>query len=213
MKTILLLLLSVLLVYQINYGQTPATPDAIKPVANVEIKIVETKTAGAPDVTTKTTTTVEKSKEETINAPQEKGLTNSKKGLVLLPVLLFLLCLFITFLFAKKSGVDFKHAFYSEKPEDKIMQTDPINNPSQTITITVLDANGLPVFRPSVSRIIVFLSGLTTLGVVVCFVSYNAYCMVKGIPLPCFKNLFEIIIGLGLGIIPYGFNKITTTTK
>jgi hypothetical protein len=37
--------------------------------------------------------------------------------------------------------------------------------------------------------------------------------MVKGIPLPCFKNLFEIIIGLGLGIIPYGFNKITTTTK
>jgi hypothetical protein len=51
------------------------------------------------------------------------------------------------------------------------------------------------------------------LAVIVCFISYYGYCMLKHQDLPVFENLFEIIFGLGLGIIPYGFNRITETSK
>ena len=206
----------VLLFFEMNYGQA-AAPAAVdnKPVTT-EVKSTEKTTAtGMPETTVvkETTTTTKQSQESKENTTVEKALTPPQKFLVLLPVLLFFLCLFITFLFAKKSKVDFRKAFYCEEPEEITKLSGSQTNPAETVKVTLLDDKGMSVYMPSVSRIIVFLSGLTTLAVVVCFVSYNAYCMIKGQPLPDFKNLFEIITGLGLGVVPYGFNKLTSTTK
>ena len=150
--------------------------------------------------------------EENKKEPVEKVLTPPQKVLILLPVFLFFLCLLITFFFQKKNGFDFRKSFYSEEPEQITIQTDPNNNPGNVVTITLM-ANGLPVYKLSVSRIIAFLSSLTTLSVIVCFISYYAYCMLKVQDLPEFKNLFEVIVGLGLGIVPYGFNKLSSTAK
>ncbi len=143
---------------------------------------------------------------------REKVLSSQQKLLIMLPVALFFLCLFITFLFAKKYHFNFRKSFNSEDAEQITIQSNPKVNPNETIKITFLE-NGKPVYKPSVSRIIAFLSSLTTLAVIVSFISYYAYCMLKGIDLPDFKNLFEVIVGLGLGIIPYGFNKVTKTTE
>lgn len=198
-----------------SYGQTTATTPVDNKSVTTDVKTTEKTTAtGKPEETVvKQITTTTQSNEVNKNTTFEKVLTPPQKALILLPVILFILCLFITFLFAKKSGVDFRQAFYNEAPIEITKQTGSQTNPAETIQVTALDEQGKPIFRPSVSRIIVFLSGLTTLAVVVCFVSYNAYCMIRGIVLPDFKNLFEIIVGLGLGVVPYGFNKITATTK
>lgn len=193
-----------------SYGQTTATAPVDNKSVTTDVKTTEKITAsGLPEVVKESNSTTK----QTSNIPTEKVLTRPQKALILLPVILFFLCLFITFLFAKKSGVDFRQAFYNEAPVEITKQTGSQTNTAETIQVTALDEQGKPIFRPSVSRIIVFLSGLTTLAVVVCFVSYNAYCMIRGIVLPDFKNLFEIIVGLGLGVVPYGFNKITATTK
>lgn len=211
MKTTkLFLLLIVLLFIGMSYGQTTATAPVDNKSVTTDVKTTEKITAsGLPEVVKESNSTTK----QTSNIPTEKVLTRPQKALILLPVILFFLCLFITFLFAKKSGVDFRQAFYNEAPVEITKQTGSQTNTAETIQVTALDEQGKPIFRPSVSRIIVFLSGLTTLAVVVCFVSYNAYCMIRGIVLPDFKNLFEIIVGLGLGVVPYGFNKITATTK
>jgi hypothetical protein len=149
--------------------------------------------------------------EEKKEAP-EKALSTQQKFIIMLPVALFFMCLFITFLFARKYDFNFRKSFYSDDAQQITIQTDPINNPKDTVSITLL-VNGLPLYRPSVSRIIAFISSLTTLAVIVCFISYYGYCMLKHQDLPVFENLFEIIFGLGLGIIPYGFNRITETSK
>lgn len=150
--------------------------------------------------------------QEDKTVPKEKVLSWPQKGLILLPLFLFFLCLFITFYYARKNDFDFRKSFYAEEPQQITIQTNPATNPPTTVTTTLL-VNGQPVYKLSVSRIIAFLSSLTTLTVVVSFISYYAYCMLKVQALPDFKNLFEVIVGLGLGIVPYGFNKLTATTK
>jgi hypothetical protein len=188
-----------------NLAQTQTPPAAV--IMPDEVKILtskidqlqaDLKKAGIPPVAQ--------------NEAPEKGLSKQQKGIIMLPVALFLICLFITFLFARKKDFNFRKSFYSDDPQQITIQTDPLNNPKDTISITLL-VNGLPVYRPSVSRIIAFISSLTTLAVIVCFISYYGYCMLKHQALPVFENLFEIIFGLGLGILPYGFNRITETNK
>jgi hypothetical protein len=188
-----------------NLAQTQTPPAAV--IMPDEVKILtskidqlqaDLKKAGIPPVAQ--------------NEAPEKGLSKQQKGIIMLPVALFLICLFITFLFARKNDFNFRKSFYSDDPQQITIQTDPLNNPKDTISITLL-VNGLPVYRPSVSRIIAFISSLTTLAVIVCFISYYGYCMLKHQALPVFENLFEIIFGLGLGILPYGFNRITETNK
>ena len=202
-KFIILLIALFIGVSNLAQTQTSATaaimPDEVKILTSkIEQLQADLKKAGIPPVAQ--------------NEAPEKGLSKQQKGIIMLPVALFLICLFITFLFARKNDFNFRKSFYSDDPQQITIQTDPLNNPKDTISITLL-VNGLPVYRPSVSRIIAFISSLTTLAVIVCFISYYGYCMLKHQALPVFENLFEIIFGLGLGILPYGFNRITATSK
>lgn len=202
-KFIILLIALFIGVSNLAQTQTPATaaimPDEVKILTSkIEQLQADLKKAGIPPVAQ--------------NEAPEKTLSKQQKGIIMLPVALFLMCLCITFLFARTYDFNFRKSFYSDDPQQITIQTDPLNNPKDTISITLL-VNGLPVYRPSVSRIIAFISSLTTLAVIVCFISYYGYCMLKHQALPVFENLFEIIFGLGLGILPYGFNRITATSK
>lgn len=218
MKIIVAIWLALIVSVTIN-AQTIGTPattgtpaqanldDAKTMMAKIEKMQADLKKAGIPP-------------EENKKEPVEKVLTAPQKVLILLPVFLFFLCLLITFFFHKRNGFDFRKSFYSEEPQQITIQTDPINNPKDTVTITLMQKVmvkdkeiEMPIYKLSVSRIIAFLSSLTTLSVIVCFISYYAYCMLKVQPMPDFKNLFEVIVGLGLGIVPYGFNKLTSTAK
>ncbi len=216
MKIIKLLFLwIVLLTFQMTFSQTAGSNEPDKAAKNTPTEEVKNST-DLDLIKSKLASSEKKNQDlqkEIDKKPTEINPGISLKLLILLPIFLFFLCLLITFLFAKRSKVDFKQAFLCEDPEEITKQSGSQSNLAETVKVTLLDNQGNPVYMPSVSRIIAFLSSLTTLAVIVCFVSYNAYCMVTKQPLPDFKNLYEIILGLGLGVVPYGFNKITTTAK
>lgn len=66
----------------------------------------------------------------------------------------------------------------------------------------------------SVSRFIVFLSGLTALILSVCLSTFYMYQYFADPATPVnLSNLSTVIYGLGIGIIPYGFNKVASSIK
>ncbi|HXU28844.1 MAG TPA: hypothetical protein VN698_16560 [Bacteroidia bacterium] len=141
-----------------------------------------------------------------------KALETWQHCLVLLPCVLFIVLVFLTLRKMQSAGFSFKQAFYNDEPEDKIIQAPTTDNPNATVKITLLNKNGEPIYYPSISRIIAFLSGLTTLIVVVSFMSYYAYCMFAGFTeMPKFEGLSNLIMGLGLGVLPYSVNRVATS--
>lgn len=64
-----------------------------------------------------------------------------------------------------------------------------------------------PKPQGSVSRLLAFITGVVAIIIAVCLVSYNAYAMFAG----CggekqFDALWKVLLGLGIGVIPYGIN-------
>ncbi|MDX2046140.1 MAG: hypothetical protein SFU87_05110 [Chitinophagaceae bacterium] len=77
-----------------------------------------------------------------------------------------------------------------------------------------------PQPQRSVSRLLAFITGVIALVIAVCLVSYHGYAMFAG----CggekqFDALWKVLLGLGIGVIPYGINvwngnpKEQTTAK
>lgn len=140
----------------------------------------------------------------------QKTLGSLEKFYIVLPFFSFLLLVFIVLLSARKAGFNFKQAFYCDDPEEKTEQS-PVD-PNITIRTTIMK-DGEPMYYPSTSKLIAFLTGLTTLIVIISFITYYAYCMMNCRTLPEFKTLFEVLMALGLGIIPYGISKVTNAGK
>jgi|GEM_PF-2079289 len=149
-------------------------------------------------------------KVEATNKVGGKRIARLRYLLVLLPGILFVLLVYLTLRKVETAGFNFKQAFYNDDAEEIVKQAPTPTDPNATIKITLLDKHQQPVYYPSVSRIIVFLSGLTTLIVVVCFMSYYAYCLVTSRVMPSFDALTNLIFGLGLGVVPYGVNRAAT---
>ncbi|NJO24718.1 MAG: hypothetical protein HC867_01430 [Bacteroidia bacterium] len=64
-----------------------------------------------------------------------------------------------------------------------------------------------PQPQRSVSRLLAFVTGVIALVIAVCLVSYHGYAMFAG----CggekqFDALWKVLLGLGIGVIPYGIN-------
>jgi hypothetical protein len=80
----------------------------------------------------------------------------------------------------------------------------------------VLNKNGVPVAPPtpgkkSASRLILFLSGVTSLILGVCITSYYFYMTIYCID--CSSNLdlmdfTNVILALGIGVVPYAVNQV-----
>jgi hypothetical protein len=65
----------------------------------------------------------------------------------------------------------------------------------------------------STSRLIVFLTGITSLLIAVCITSFYFYRKSLGDQDINFSSLSTVLYGLGLGILPYGFSKIASVLK
>ncbi len=133
--------------------------------------------------------------------------------LVWMPVILFIVVLFVVWWTTRRSGYRFTQALYENDPEEIVVHAPTDTDPNATLKKTVLDAKGQPVYQPSTSRLIALLSALTTLIIVVCFISYYAYCMIRCKELPDFEALFNVVLALGLGVVPYSVNKVTAAAK
>ncbi|WP_343632569.1 hypothetical protein [Fluviicola sp.] len=65
----------------------------------------------------------------------------------------------------------------------------------------------------STSRLIVFICGITSIALACCITSYYFYKSFTGGGDVSISNLSNVLYGLGLGVIPYGFNKIAAALK
>jgi hypothetical protein len=65
----------------------------------------------------------------------------------------------------------------------------------------------------STSRLVAFISGITSVAIAACITSFYFYRSFLGDTNTSIGNLATVLYGLGLGVIPYGFNKIANALK
>jgi len=65
----------------------------------------------------------------------------------------------------------------------------------------------------STSRLVAFISGVTSVGLAACIAGFYFYRSFSGDTNISIGNLANVLYGLGLGVVPYGFNKIANAMK
>jgi hypothetical protein len=138
------------------------------------------------------------------------GPTDPEKWISFLPVILFLLILFITTIKLRNDKTKL-----SDLLVDKDVPTTPPTGGAAGVAPVVGAAPAAtPTPSQSVSRFIAFLTGLTALSIGVCISTFYMYCYFgnpgKTIDI---SNLTNVIWGLGIGVIPYGANKVSSAMK
>jgi|GEM_PF-3922291 len=65
----------------------------------------------------------------------------------------------------------------------------------------------------STSRLLVFISGLTSVAIAACFCTFYMYDYLLNGGKPDISSLTNILYGLGLGVIPYGVTRVASALK
>lgn len=65
----------------------------------------------------------------------------------------------------------------------------------------------------STSRLVAFISGITSVALAACITTFYFYRSFLGDTNVSIGNLATVLYGLGLGVLPYGFNKIANALK
>jgi hypothetical protein len=112
-----------------------------------------------------------------------------------LPVFFFLLILIITLIKLKNAKAKLSDLL-AEKDIPAIAGGDTTPNPPQ-----------------STSRFIAFLTGLVALSLGVCLSTFYVYVYFTQGKAAEVTNLTTVIWGLGIGLLPYGFNKASAAVK
>jgi hypothetical protein len=123
--------------------------------------------------------------------------TDFETVIALLPAIIFFLSLLVIVFKLKKGGVALSDLLAEKDLTPAIPPAVPSPNPPQ-----------------SVSRLIVFLTGLAALIIGVCLTTFFIYCYFKDSSKTVdLSNLTTVIWGLGIGVIPYGANKVSSALK
>lgn len=91
-------------------------------------------------------------------------------------------------------------------PDQVTAATDALNQP---VTDTEADTQK----SQSTSRLIVFICGITSIALACCICTFYFYKSFTGTEKVDLGNLTNVLYGLGLGVLPYGFNKIAAALK
>lgn len=158
------------------------------------------------------TTTANNSNQVTNEKPQcEKCVTNAPEFIVYTitysPLLLFLFVFLFVFIRLKKEGYKISDAL-------KENETIPVSVPNPLVDNAPVGAAPAPFVNENIqpkssSRLIAFITALITLGIAASFCSFWLYSYLKCGFAPSLENITNVILALGLGVIPYAFNKIS----
>jgi hypothetical protein len=91
-------------------------------------------------------------------------------------------------------------------PDQVTAATDALNQP-------VTDTETETQKSQSTSRLIVFICGITSIALACCICTFYFYKSFTGTEKVDLGNLTNVLYGLGLGVLPYGFNKIAAALK
>jgi hypothetical protein len=156
------------------------------------------------------------------------GLETFEQMLSLSPILFFILILIVIFWKLNKDGyqigdalkenitieVSEENPVITEKPKPA---TDGTPNQMPIAGLADTTTNTPPPFVPrtiqpkSTSRLIAFISGLVSVGLASCLCSFWFYNhLIHPDTKLVFTELVNVLLALGIGVIPYAVNKITT---
>lgn len=89
----------------------------------------------------------------------------------------------------------------------------PVPNVEEPINVAANTTASSSDKNQSVSRLIAFLCGFTSVAIAVCICTVYFYNNFTGHFNSSMDNLSSILYSLGLGVIPYGLNKISSVLK
>lgn len=156
-----------------------------------------------------------------------------------LPVALFLFITLTIFIKLRKDGVKLSDILIDKETLQEKRKNNAVIAESHakvaTAAATAISANPnvdltAPTFTPaasgspitvensdnpeqSTSRLIVFICGITSIALACCITSFYFYKSFTGTGDVSISGLSNVLYGLGLGVIPYGFNKIAAALK
>lgn len=152
-------------------------------------------------------------------------ITDVEKWLAISPILLFLLIITIVFLKLKKDKVSLKDLLLdkdanvqmeAERTEQvKAFAAAPAANQQlllQTATMTSSDPNAQKS-NTSVSRFLAFISGLVSVGLACVLTAFAIWNYFDSNNFPNLNELVGVLLSLGIGVVPYALNKISTAAK
>jgi len=162
---------------------------------------------------------------------KETALSGGSWVLVFMPILLFIILLIILLKGALRDFKFIDALSENEQPRltilnpeysspttsiQKVLAIVPQPTDLSDIVPPTLEVSVLPggtattTYRPSISRFIALFSGMLTVIVAVCMVSFFLYnYMHTGCP-PDLSNLSTVLIALGVGVAPYAINKVSS---
>lgn len=124
--------------------------------------------------------------------------------LTLAPILLFL-----TIFFWMKRNLDKLDKYLVEKTP--VTKTEMVrgNNDTESIPVETTTIST----QPSTSRLIAFITGFTALIIAVSLSSFWIYTYITECKELAFNHLSTLLLTFGIGVAPYGFNKLSTAMK
>lgn len=116
--------------------------------------------------------------------------------IVLLPVIIFLI---VVFYLTKKIG------------EDQFKLIDLLAEPDASPKNPLKEGEPEATPKRSASRFILFITGITTLVITVCFTTYYFYIkiyQINGGADPDLDGFTNVLLALGIGVVPYTVNQV-----
>ncbi|MEY4538340.1 MAG: hypothetical protein RLZZ306_97 [Bacteroidota bacterium] len=169
-----------------------------------------------------------KSSNSTLDSVPEKAKSGDSKSIKLgfwqwlivwMPVILFLFLFLFLLTRLRKEGFLLADALSSCVPIEVGTITPAIKGiltiPAPADPANPLDPKSMMLLRSS-SRLIAFMSGLTAIVISITLMTFYFYDVLSGTntsQTTYLDSVWKIIVGLGIGVLPYGFNMIKEAQK
>jgi len=209
-------------------SSVPVTTDSIShQIKNDNSQIIASlNKQGKDQDTTKANTKALLSSSAAKQFPDIKGW---KLFLSLLPAILFLLMIIIIMIKLKNNNVNLseylidKEQQIAYKKEETKTATAMIKQGATPEQVAIVAGAGVNADNEndggeqkppqSTSRLLVFISGMTSVIIAVCITCFYMYQYFSGEANPSLGNLSTVLLSLGIGVVPYGFTKISGAMK
>jgi hypothetical protein len=130
--------------------------------------------------------------------------------LVSLPILTTVFVFSVLLKLVKNSAFNLKSAL-TERPSEKLIKAIIAAKPND---IEVVSANNFKALsKSSISRLIVLLSSVSIICIGNCLVCFYMFQYLSTGTEPTLENISKILLALGLGLAPYGFNKLSEALR
>ncbi|WP_294263944.1 hypothetical protein [Chryseobacterium endophyticum] len=157
----------------------------------------------------------------------------SEEFIAFIPVILYFLILLLVFWKLRKDKVTLKELLLDkdvviEIEEQKTKQAQETAKTAAKLGLPIAEAyvNNLktdevsseedenPKQTRSISRLLAFISGLISVGLSCTITTFYMWSYFnKNMPEPKLSELLTVLLSLGMGVIPYAFNKVGTALK